>query len=68
MLIIGIIISLIAILLTIFPKFFLNSKSPDVAFLQIKGIQNNKKVIISVRIWGVIFLIIGIILIVISLR
>lgn len=67
MLIIGIIISLIAILLSLFPKVFLNSKSPDVAFLQIKGIQNNKKVIIAVRIWGVIFLIIGIILIVISL-
>lgn len=66
MLIIGIVISIMAILLIIFPKLFLNLKSPDTAFLQMKGLQNNKKVILAVRIWGIIFLIIGIVLIVIS--
>ena len=44
MLIVGIIVSLIAILLAIFPKFFLNLKSPDTAFLQMKKIHNNKNV------------------------
>lgn len=68
MLIIGITISLIAILLVIFPKFFLNLKSPDTAFLQMKGIHNNKKIIFAVRIWAIICLIIGIILIVVSLK
>lgn len=68
MLIVGIILSLIAILLMIFPKFFLNLKSPDTAFLQMKKIHNNKKVILAVRIWGFICLIIGITLIIISFR
>lgn len=68
MLIVGIIISIIAILLAIFPKFFLNLKSPDNAFLQMKGLHTNKKIILAVRIWGIIFLIIGIVLIVISFR
>ena len=66
MLIIGIVISIISILLIIFPKLFLNLKSPDTAFLQMKGLHNNKKVILAVRIWEIIFLIIGIVLIVIS--
>lgn len=35
MLIIGIIVSIISFLLVLFPKFFLNLKSPDTAFLQI---------------------------------
>ena len=43
MLAIGIIVSIIAILLAIFPKFFLNLKSPDTAFLQMKKTHNNKK-------------------------
>lgn len=68
MLIIGVIISLISILLIIFPKFFLNSKSPDTAFLQMKKIHNNKKVIFAVRVWGIICLIVGIILIAMSFR
>ena len=68
MLVIGIIISIIAILLAIFPKFFLNLKSPDTAFLQMKNLHNNDKVILAVRIWGIICLIIGMILIVISFR
>lgn len=36
-------------------------------FLQIKGLHNNKKVILAVRVWGIIFLIIGISLIIISI-
>ncbi|WP_273400621.1 hypothetical protein [Traorella massiliensis] len=68
MLIVGIIISIIAILLAIFPKFFLNLKSPDTAFLQTKKLQNNKKVILVARIWGIIFFIIGICLIIIATR
>ena len=67
MLIIGIVISIISTLLIIFPKSLLNFKSPDTAFLQIKGLHNNKKVILAVRVWGIIFLIIGISLIIISI-
>ena len=67
MLIIGIVISIISTLLIIFPKLLLNLKSPDTAFLQIKGLHNNKKVILAVRVWGIIFLIIGISLIIISI-
>ena len=67
MLITGIIVSIFAILLVIFPKFFLNLKSPDTAFLQMKKLHNNKKVILAVRIWGSICFIIGVILIIISL-
>lgn len=68
MLTVGIIVSLIAILLAIFPKFFLNLKSPDTAFLQMKKIHNNKNVILAVRIWGFICLIIGLTLILVSFR
>lgn len=68
MLVVGIIVSIIAILLAIFPKFFLNLKSPDTAFLQMKNLHNNKKVILAVRIWGIISLIIGLTLIIISFR
>ncbi len=67
MLIIGTVISIIAILLIIFPKLFLNLKSPDTTFLQMKGLHNNKKVILAVRVWEIIFLIIGISLIIISI-
>ena len=68
MLITGIIVIIFAILLVIFPKIFLNLKSPDTAFLQMKKLHNNKKVILAVRIWGIICLIIGITLIIISFR
>lgn len=67
MLIAGIIVSIIAVLLEIFPKFFLELKSPNTAFLQMKKLHNNKKVILAVRIWGIICLIIGIILIISSM-
>ncbi len=49
MLITGIIVIIFAILLVIFPKFFLNLKSPDTAFLQMKKLHNNKKVCLSIR-------------------
>lgn len=68
MLIVGIMVSIIAILLAIFPKFFLNLKSPDTAFLQNNKLHNNKKVIFAVRIWGIICLIMGITLIIISVK
>ena len=67
MLIIGIVISIISTLLIIFPKLLLNLKSADTDFLKIKGLHNNKKVILAVRVWGIIFLIIGISLIIISI-
>lgn len=67
MLIAGIIVSIIAVLLEIFPKFFLKLKSPDTAFLQMKKLHNNKKVILAVRIWGIICLIIGVTLIISSM-
>lgn len=68
MLITGIIISIVAILLIIFPKFFLKLKSPETALLQMKNLHNNKKVILAVRIWGIICLIIGIVLIILSIK
>ena len=52
----------------IFPRLFLNLKSPDTVFLQMKNVHNNKKIILAVRIWGMICLIIGIILIIILIR
>lgn len=66
MLIVGIVVSVISILIAIFPKFFLSLKSPDTVFLQHKNLHNNKKVILAVRIWGIICLIIGITSITIS--
>ena len=68
MFIIGIIICFLSILLIIFPKFFLNLKSPDTAFIKMKGLQNNKKVIIAVRVWGVICFIISIVLLILSFK
>ena len=44
MLIAGVIVSIVSILLVIFPKFFLKLKSPDTAFLQMKKLHNNKKI------------------------
>jgi hypothetical protein len=68
MLIAGVIVSIVSILLVIFPKFFLKLKSPDTAFLQMKKLHNNKKIILAVRMWGIICLIIGITLIIISFK
>lgn len=67
MLIIGIIVSIISFLLVLFPKFFLNLKSPDTAFLQIQKIHNKKQVILLTQIWGILCLIVGITLIILSL-
>ena len=67
MLIIGIIVSIISFLLVLFPKFFLNLKSPGTAFLQIQKIHNKKQVILLTQIWGILCLIVGITLIILSL-
>lgn len=50
-----IVISIISTLLIIFPKLLLNLKSPDTAFLQIKGLHNNKKVILAWEYGGLFF-------------
>lgn len=68
MFITGLIVSIVASLLVIFPKIFLKLKSPDTAFLQMKKLHNNKIIILAARIWGIICLIIGITLIIISFR
>ena len=63
MLIAEIVVSVIAVLLVIFPKFFLYLKSPR----STKKIHDNKKILLAVRAWGIICLVIGIILILISI-
>lgn len=62
MIVAGIVIILVSILL-IFLKFFLNLKSADTVFVRMKKINNNLKIIMCVRIWG-ICLIVGVVLII----
>ncbi len=64
MIIAGIVIILVSILFIIFPKFFLNLKSPDTAFIRMKEINSNPKIILCVRIWGCICLMLGVALII----
>lgn len=66
MMIAGIVISIVAALLAIFPKFFLSLKSPYKVLLKKMNIYDSKKLILAVRIWGTIFLVVGIILIILS--
>lgn len=64
MIIAGGIIIFVSILLIIFPRFFLNMKSPDTICIRMKEINSNPKIILCVRIWGCICLIAGVVLII----
>lgn len=60
----GGVIIFVSILFIIFPKIFLNMKSPDTVFVRMKEINDNPKIILCVRIWGCICLILGVVLII----
>lgn len=64
MLIAGIITTIIAILMSIFPHFFTKLKNPRIP----EKLLKSKKMIIILRIWGLLFVGIGISLIIVSLK
>ena len=57
---IGILITIVAILMILFPEFFMKLKSPRIP----EKLLKNPKMKIVIRIWGSICIIIGILLIV----
>ncbi len=63
MLITGILITIVAIFMLLVPQFFMKLKSPRIPDKLLK----NPKMKIILRIWGGIFVIIGILLIVFSI-
>ena len=63
MLITGILITIVAIFMLLVPQFFMRLKSPRI---QDKLLKNSKMKIV-LRVWGSIFVIIGILLIVFSI-
>lgn len=64
MLITGIIVTIVALGLSIFPHFFAKLKSPRIP----EKLLKSKKIITILRIWGLLFIGIGIMLIIISLK
>ncbi len=63
MLITGILITIVALLMILIPQFFMKLKSPRIPDKLLK----NPKMKIVLRIWGGIFVIIGILLIALSI-
>ena len=63
MLITGILITIVALLMILIPQFFMKLKSPRIPDKLLK----NPKMKIVLRIWGSIFVIIGILLIALSI-
>lgn len=63
MLITGILITIVAIFMLLVPQFFMKLKSPRIPDKLLK----NPKMKIILRIWGEIFVIVGILLIVFSI-
>lgn len=63
MLITGILITIVAIFMVLVPQFFMGLKSPRIPDKLLK----NSKMKIVLRIWGSIFVIVGILLIVFSI-
>ena len=63
MLITGILITIVAIFMIIVPKFFMRLKSPRIPDELLK----NPKMKIVLRVWGSIFVVVGILLIVFSM-
>lgn len=54
MLIAGIIVSIFAVFLIIFPKAFLKSKSAEVFILRRLSEHDSKKAVSAIRVWGII--------------
>ena len=63
MLITGILITIVALLMILIPQFFMELKSPRIPDKLLK----NPKMKIVLRVWGGIFVIIGILLIALSI-
>ena len=63
MLITGILITIVAIFMVLVPQFFMRLKSPRIPDELLK----NSKMKIVLRVWGSIFVIVGILLIVFSI-
>ena len=63
MLITGILITIVAIFMVLVPQFFVKLKSPRIP----DGLLKNPKMKIVLRIWGVIFIMVGILLIIFSM-
>lgn len=63
MLITGILITIVAIFMVLVPQFFMRLKSPRIPDKLLK----NRKMKIVLRVWGGIFIIVGILLIVFSI-
>ena len=63
MLITGILITIVAIFMVLVPQFFMRLKSPRIPGKLLK----NSKMKIVLRVWGSIFVIVGILLIVFSI-
>lgn len=60
----GVVIVVMSILLMLFPSFFLNFKSPDTRVIRMKKLNNNPKIKMCVRLWGMICLILGVALVI----
>ena len=63
MLVAGIIITIVAVLMMIFPGFFMKLKSPRIP----EKLLKSSKMKLIIRVWGVICVVIGIILIIVAL-
>ncbi len=64
MLVTGIIVTIVALGMAIFPQFFAKLKSPRIP----EKLLKNEKIITILRIWGLLFVGVGIALIVISIK
>ena len=63
MLVVGILITIVAILMILFPEFFMKLKSPRIP----EKLLKNPKMKIIIRVWGCICIIVGTLLIVFSI-
>ncbi len=63
MLVAGIIITIVAVLMIAFPGFFMKLKSPRIP----EKLLKSTKMKLIIRVWGVICVVIGIILIIVAL-
>ena len=64
MLIIGILITIVAIFMILFPEFFMKIKSPRIP----EKLLKSPKIKIIIRVWGSICIVIGIILIIFAIN
>jgi len=64
MLIVGILITIVAIFMILFPEFFMKIKSPRIP----EKLLKSPKMKIIIRVWGSICIVIGIILIIFAIN